>query len=47
MIYKVERRQGSYGEAIGILQVEGLVPCIPGSVSNASAAVKKGFYGFM
>jgi len=36
MIYKVERRQGSYGEAIGILQIEGLVPCIPGSVSNAS-----------
>jgi len=37
MIYKARRGQGSYGEAIGILQVdESLVPCIPGSVGNAS-----------
>ena len=36
MIYKVQGRQLSYGESIGILLLENFVPFIPGDTANAT-----------
>lgn len=36
MLYKVKKRQVSYGEAIGIILLENYAPFIPGDVANAT-----------